>query len=266
MVMIARDERENVRPCFDSFWGHVDEVVLCDTGSGDGTVAEAERYAAERGELEKLIIGHFAWCDDFAAARNAAHELATGDVHATVDLDDRLEGAEHLPTIMGQFLERSELGSIYAMYVGSGALSVARLRLIRAPVRWIGRTWEEPAIVGEQQLTSLVRWRHAGNGRHGRRDLDIALGWADEDPHDWRPWAAAACEAAYQLHDWELVGDYADRALSLGRAVMPAQTCAVMLELQAVAASSFGETIVADELAREAVDHWPQFRSCVLIS
>jgi hypothetical protein len=27
MVMIARDERENVRPCFESFWDHVGEVL-----------------------------------------------------------------------------------------------------------------------------------------------------------------------------------------------------------------------------------------------
>ena len=41
MVMIARNERANVRQCFESFWDHVDEVVLCDTGSRDDTIDEA---------------------------------------------------------------------------------------------------------------------------------------------------------------------------------------------------------------------------------
>jgi glycosyltransferase involved in cell wall biosynthesis len=76
MVMIARNERANVAPCFEGFWPYVDEVVLCDTGSRDGTVAEARRYAKARGEAGKLIIGRFKWVDDFAAARTYAHSLA----------------------------------------------------------------------------------------------------------------------------------------------------------------------------------------------
>jgi glycosyltransferase involved in cell wall biosynthesis len=59
MVMIARNESHNVRRCFASFWDHVDEVVLCDTGSRDGTVAEARRFAKRRREPGKLIVGHF---------------------------------------------------------------------------------------------------------------------------------------------------------------------------------------------------------------
>ena len=81
------------QPCFDTFWEHVDEVVLCDTGSRDGTVAEARRYAKARGDAEKLVVGRFKWCDDFAAARTYAHSLATGDVHATIDQCNNRAGA-----------------------------------------------------------------------------------------------------------------------------------------------------------------------------
>jgi hypothetical protein len=66
MVTIARDEGHNVRACFESFWDHVDEVVLCDTGSGDGTIAEARAFAGERSEPGKLLVGQFTWTDDFA--------------------------------------------------------------------------------------------------------------------------------------------------------------------------------------------------------
>lgn len=42
--MLARNERQNVDECFSTLWDHVDQVALCDTGSDDGTVEEAERF------------------------------------------------------------------------------------------------------------------------------------------------------------------------------------------------------------------------------
>ena len=52
------------------------------------TVAIAETFAHEKGEPDKLIVGHFRWDDDFAAARNYADSLTTGgDWHCWIDLD-----------------------------------------------------------------------------------------------------------------------------------------------------------------------------------
>src|SRR5262245_31354097 len=71
LVMIARDEARCIERCLASVRAHVDEMVLLDTGSSDGT-PEIARAAGAR-------VGSFAWCDDFAAARNAALELADAD-------------------------------------------------------------------------------------------------------------------------------------------------------------------------------------------
>jgi glycosyltransferase involved in cell wall biosynthesis len=121
MVMIARDERENIRDCFDTFWEHVDEVVLCDTGSRDGTIAEARRFAKDRGEPDKLIVGHFPWCDDFGAARTHAHSLASGDVHAYVDLDDRIIGGRASPGVGAALRGEPQAGLHRAPVFGSGS-------------------------------------------------------------------------------------------------------------------------------------------------
>src|SRR5207248_9341162 len=61
-----------------------------------GTVAVAEAFAQARGEPEKLIVGHFEWCDDFAAARNYADTLASGDWLLNLDLDETIDGAPAL--------------------------------------------------------------------------------------------------------------------------------------------------------------------------
>ncbi len=60
--LIVRDEAAHIGDCLDSLKGHVDEVVLVDTGSIDKTV----EIAAARGAR----VFHMAWRDDFSLARN----------------------------------------------------------------------------------------------------------------------------------------------------------------------------------------------------
>ena len=49
VVMIARDEAANIERALAAVWDACEEVVLCDTGSVDRTVALARRLARERG-------------------------------------------------------------------------------------------------------------------------------------------------------------------------------------------------------------------------
>ena len=44
LSMIVRDEAERLERCLASVKGFVDEMVLVDTGSQDGTVALARRF------------------------------------------------------------------------------------------------------------------------------------------------------------------------------------------------------------------------------
>ena len=87
LCMIVKNEAARLGRCLDSVHGLVDEMVVVDTGSSDETVAVAERYGAK--------VGYFEWCDDFAAARNASLELATGDWILWLDADDVLPEASH---------------------------------------------------------------------------------------------------------------------------------------------------------------------------
>jgi glycosyltransferase involved in cell wall biosynthesis len=62
--MIVKDEEENLARCLQSIRQVVDEIIVVDTGSRDRTVEIARRHGCR--------VSHFEWCDDFAAARNAA--------------------------------------------------------------------------------------------------------------------------------------------------------------------------------------------------
>ena len=81
-ALIARNEAGVIGACLDSLSGHVDEIVVVDTGSTDAT----PDIVAGRGGR----VLHFPWADDFSLARNRALEAASGDWILYIDADERL--------------------------------------------------------------------------------------------------------------------------------------------------------------------------------
>ena len=57
LTMIVKDEADRLGHCLESVQGLVDEIVVVDTGSSDGTVEVARRYGAK--------VHYFEWCEDF---------------------------------------------------------------------------------------------------------------------------------------------------------------------------------------------------------
>lgn len=80
--LIVKNEADHLRNCLTSLKDVVDEIVVVDTGSTDGTVGIASECGAK--------LGYFEWCDDFAAARNEALKLATGSWALWIDADEEL--------------------------------------------------------------------------------------------------------------------------------------------------------------------------------
>jgi glycosyltransferase involved in cell wall biosynthesis len=93
--MIVRDEEANLGPALDSIDAIADEIVICDTGSIDATLAIARLYGA-------TIIGT-TWQNDFSLARNRAIEASRGDWILWMDADDRFEpsSTRTLQTLVG---------------------------------------------------------------------------------------------------------------------------------------------------------------------
>lgn len=87
-AMIVRDEAAHLGACLESLRGVVDEVVVVDTGSVDGTVEIAEAFGAK-------VVRH-PWNDDFAEARNVSLDNVTGDWVLYIDADERLIDAGHV--------------------------------------------------------------------------------------------------------------------------------------------------------------------------
>lgn len=209
MVLIAKDEEANLEACFDSFWDHVDEVVLMDTGSKDKTVELAHRYAQKRKESVKLKVGRHVWTDDFAEARNAADKLASGDWIVWCDLDDRIEGADQLKRLADEAPE--SLGAYFFRYeyaVDEHGVCICELwreRLIRAGAKWTGRVHE--ALIVDGQLAKIdptvCQWVHRkAPGEPPLRNLTILEKWVKDEPDNPRVLSYVAVErAARGLHE-----------------------------------------------------------------
>jgi len=87
VCLIVKNEEQFLAQALKSVRGFAAQIVVVDTGSTDRTVEIAREFGAE--------IYSFAWCDDFAAARNAALEHATGDWILMLDADEELPAAQH---------------------------------------------------------------------------------------------------------------------------------------------------------------------------
>ena len=80
LCMIVKNEADTLPRCLESVKGVVDEIVIVDTGSNDGTAAIASQYTDK--------VFSFSWVDDFSAARNFAFEQASMDYCMWLDADD----------------------------------------------------------------------------------------------------------------------------------------------------------------------------------
>lgn len=87
VCVIAKNEERFLAQCLASVRGIADQVVVVDTGSTDRTVAIAREAGAE--------VHHFAWCDDFSAARNVALGHARGSWVLVLDADEELPPDQH---------------------------------------------------------------------------------------------------------------------------------------------------------------------------
>lgn len=84
LCMIVKNEEKVLKRCLDSVADLVEELIIVDTGSTDGTMRIA-------GEYPHAKLYEFAWIDDFSAARNFAFSKATQEYIYSADADEVLD-------------------------------------------------------------------------------------------------------------------------------------------------------------------------------
>ena len=159
LVMIVRNEARCIARCLDSVRPHVDTMIVLDTGSTDDTVAIAERCGA--------TVHHFAWRDDFAAARNAALDHSDADWNLVLDADEWLAGdatALDQRTLAAAPAPARFIGCARIVSQTGADQPAARKfipRILPRGVRYEGRIHEQPVSPLPMQVLPLAV-RHDG--------------------------------------------------------------------------------------------------------
>ncbi len=101
LCMIVKNEEDNLPRCLKSIKNLVDEIIIVDTGSSDGTVEIAKNYGAK--------VYYFKWNNNFSEARNESLKYATKDWILILDADDELpiEYKENLKSLLNSELDEN---------------------------------------------------------------------------------------------------------------------------------------------------------------
>lgn len=82
LLIIVKDEEQNIPNALSSAYGLFDQIVVVDTGSNDKTTSIASKFGAE--------IHYFEWIKDFSAARNYGIKAMRTDWIMTLDADEEI--------------------------------------------------------------------------------------------------------------------------------------------------------------------------------
>lgn len=178
LVMIVKDEEKQLPRCLASVARIVDELVIVDTGSSDGTVEIA------RGEGARVI--HKPWTGDFSAARNTGIAAANREWILVLDADEELD--PHARRRMRQVLRQTRADALQVTVrnlappqepIAFTDLRSTRLFRRRANYRYEGAIHEQvtPSILragGRVDAADLIVLHHGYESGLAQGDKDRA--------------------------------------------------------------------------------------------
>ena len=176
LCMIVKNEEKVLARCLDSVRDLMDEIIVVDTGSNDGTKKIAARYTDK--------IYDFKWTGDFAAARNFSFSKARCDYIYAADADEVLEGEnrERFRALKETLLPEVEIVQMYYGNQLSHGTVYNYDRELRPKLfkRLRGFQWIEPVHETVRLLPvvfdSDIEITHLPQENHASRDLAIFAG------------------------------------------------------------------------------------------
>ncbi len=238
LCMIVRDEAFFIEECLSYARPYVDEIVVVDTGSVDGTQDIVRRYA------DTLL--DFPWVDNFSAARNTGLEAATGDWILVLDADERVVAEDF--AVLRQAMVTDEFDGYYLQtrnymnrqpggwrpvevddpntrgFAGFTTHRIMKLFRRRDDIRYRGRVHEivdgSVAESARGELPAIIHHYGDANDDKPRRERALRyLALMEEDlaqEEDARLLAIAGSSAMHFAGDYTKAARYLHRAADLG--------------------------------------------------
>ncbi|MBM7568326.1 glycosyltransferase family 2 protein [Paenibacillus sacheonensis] len=161
-AVLTRNEARSIGRCIESLLGAVDEIIIVDSNSTDGTIEIAARYPNVK------ILQGVALKDDFAGKRNAALPHIQSDWVLWVDADEWLfpEDARAVRETAGLFhrvREHIVLNISQVNHVSGKQMTdfgMPRLFPMNRGLRYYGRVHEQVVIQGEDMYDEAILRRN----------------------------------------------------------------------------------------------------------
>ena len=261
--VIVRDEERNLPQWLRCVKGLADEMVVVDTGSKDNTVEIARQGGAR--------VEHFAWCDDFGAAKNYALDCCKGAWVVMLDADEYfpekdlpkvrglIEAHGKDPEVLGFLFQRINIDrDNQGAYLDSGP----QIRVFRnlPELRYHGRIHENLRYEGQGKGTMAffpdAVIYHTGYSSSLRREKNLRnLAILEKEEAEGRgegmEFYLADCH--YGLGNYAEAARYAERGIRKGLAVAVGDDCRpyqIWIESLMLTGKSREEILAAVEKAK----------------
>ncbi len=176
LCMIVKNEEKILARCLDSLVDLMDEIIIVDTGSTDGTKRIAAAYTDK--------IYDFTWIGDFAAARNFAFSKAGMEYIYSADADEVLDARnrEAFRQLKHRLLPEIDIVQMYytnqlsygTIYNFDRELRPKLFRRLRT-FRWQGAIHEQVGL-SPVIYDSEIEICHMPESSH--KDRDLAAFWS----------------------------------------------------------------------------------------
>jgi len=151
-VMIVKNEAPCIEECLESI-KDLDEIVIVDTGSTDGTQDICRRYTDK-------VYEDYRWNDDFAEARNHAISKATGDWLYSIDADQWSASSANDIRHEAEIAEKEGHKVCFVKSVHAASLMLHYRELLwknGEGIHWVGKVHECLSVKATKK-TDLVRY------------------------------------------------------------------------------------------------------------
>jgi glycosyltransferase involved in cell wall biosynthesis len=247
--LIVKNEQEMLLRSLFSV-SEADEIIVCDTGSEDDTVAIAEDFGAK--------VVHFAWCDDFAAARNFAKDQAANEWILSIDADEYLEpnGMAKIKEAIDQ-CEEDSINILMKPETGYGQHHLARV--FRKDCEWVGKVHEVIKFPSMTYCDAKITYGHSP-AHDLDPDIDMRILESIENPTP-RDLYYLAREYFYR-EDWEKAVDILENSYLPQAAWMPERADGWLMMARCFWAMSEGDQ--ARTACLQAINNNAHFREALV--
>jgi glycosyltransferase involved in cell wall biosynthesis len=265
--MIVRNEEDHIGRCLASLKGHVDDIVVVDTGSTDKTVEICKSYGAR-------IYNH-PWEDSFSIARNQAMSYVETEWMIQLDADEEMD-EESAPKIRDivKSAHKSKSNLVYlvlenvdpATMKATSVVNTGKIIRMGVGTHYKNRIHNKLVIGDSEPRLTGLKIRHYGYNlsaeimeKKRQRTTSLLLIQLEEQPNDPETNYYLAIQYL-RADDWQNAIKYSERAQNLFKEHEPqSQLLLLAYHIGAVAFYETKRYKEAEELSLEALKLYPDY-------